>query len=100
VELADPIGTGTHKRRGWPHGDAIGKRIRRTDDSPWTTIVGVVGVVKEYGLYTETRMVVYYPHAQAPVGTMYIVARTTTDSSSTIDAMVRQVNALNPDVPV
>lgn len=45
-------------------------------------------------------MVFYYPHAQAPVGTMYIVARTTTDSASTIDAMVRQVNALNPDVPV
>jgi predicted permease len=86
--------------RFWPHGDAIGKRIRRSDDSPWTTIVGVVGVVKEYGLDTETRMVVYYPHTQAPVGTMYIVARTTTDSASTIDAMVRQVNALNPDVPV
>ena len=86
--------------RFWPHGDAIGKRIRRTDDSPWITIVGVVGVVKEYGLDTETRMVVYYPHAQSPLGTMYMVARTTTDSSSTIDAMVRQVNALNPDVPV
>ncbi len=86
--------------RFWPHGDAVGKRIRRSDDSPWITIVGVVGVVKEYGLDTETRMVVYYPHAQAPVGTMYVVARTTTDSAATIDAMVRQVSALNPDVPV
>jgi predicted permease len=86
--------------RFWPDCDAIGKRIRRSDDSPWITIVGVVGVVKEYGLDTETRMVVYYPHAQAPVGTMYVVARTTTDSASTIDAMVRQVNTLDPDVPV
>jgi len=86
--------------RFWPHGDAIGKRIRPSDDSPWVTIVGVVGVVKEYGLDTDTRMVVYWPHAQRPIGTMYVVARTTTDSSSTIDAMVRQVNALNPDVPV
>jgi ABC-type antimicrobial peptide transport system permease subunit len=60
----------------------------------------VVGVVKEYGLDADTRMVVYWPHAQRPIGTMYVVARTTTDSSSTIDAMVRQVNALNPDVPV
>ena len=86
--------------RFWPHGDAIGKRIRRSDDSPWTTIVGVVGVVKEYGLDTATRMVVYYPHAQSPAGTMYVVARTTADSAATIDAMVHQVNMLNPGVPV
>ncbi len=86
--------------RFWPQGDAIGKRIRPSDDSPWFTITGVVGVVKEYGLDAETRMVVYYPQAQVPVGAMYFVARTTTDSASTMDAMVRQVNALNPDVPV
>ncbi len=61
--------------RFWPHGDAIGKHIRQGDDSPWVTIVGVVGVVKEYGLDTDTRMVIYYPHAQRPRGTMYVVAR-------------------------
>jgi MacB-like periplasmic core domain len=49
--------------RFWPHGDAIGKHIRPSEDSPWVTIVGVVGVVKEYGLDTDTRMVVYWPHA-------------------------------------
>jgi predicted permease len=86
--------------RFWPHGNAIGKRIRRSDDSPWITIVGVVGVVKEYGLDTETRMVVYYPHAQSPSGTMYVVARSTTDPTATINAITRQVNALNPNVPV
>jgi predicted permease len=84
----------------WPHGDAIGKRIRPSDDSPWVTIVGVVGIVKEYGLDIDTRMVVYYPHAQRSRGTMYVVARTTTDSASTIDAMVHLVNAINPNVPV
>jgi predicted permease len=84
----------------WPHGDAIGKRIRPSNDAPWITIVGVVGIVKEYGLDTDTRMVVYYPEAQRPSGTMYVVARTTTDSASTIKAMIHQVNAINPDVPV
>jgi predicted permease len=86
--------------RFWPHGDAIGKHIRQGDNSPWITIVGVVGIVKEYGLDTDTRMVVYYPHAQAPRGTMYVVARTTTDPTATINAITRQVNALNPNVPV
>jgi predicted permease len=86
--------------RFWPRGDAIGKHIRRGDNSPWITIVGVVGIVKEYGLDTDTRMVVYRPHAQAPAGTEYVVARTTADPSSTINAMVRQVNAIDRDVPV
>ncbi len=90
--------------RFWPQGDVIGKRIRPSDDSPWITIVGVVGIVKEYGLDTDTRMVVYYPHAQRARGAMYVVARTTADSASapasTIDAMVHLVNAINPDVPV
>jgi predicted permease len=86
--------------RFWPHGDAIGKRIRKSDDSPWITIVGVVGVVKEYGLDTETRMVVYYPHGQARNGSMYVVARTSSDPASTTAAMIRLVHGMNPDVPV
>jgi predicted permease len=84
----------------WPQGDAVGKRIRRGKDSPWVTIVGVVGVVKEYGLDTDTRMVVYYPHAQIGNGTMYVVARTTSDPAATLDAMVHQVSAISADVPV
>ena len=47
--------------RFWQHGDAVGKRIRQGDEDPWITIAGVVGIVKEYGLDTDTRMVVYYP---------------------------------------
>jgi predicted permease len=86
--------------RFWPKGDAIGRRIRRSDDSPWTTIVGVVGVVKEYGLDTDTRMVVYYPHAQVRNGAMYVVARTTSDPASTTAEMVHLVNAINSNVAV
>ena len=86
--------------RFWPHGDAVGKRIRPSDDSPWVTIVGVVGVVKEYGLDTDTRMVVYYPHALRPSGNMYVVARTASDPASTTAAIIHLVNAINPDVPV
>jgi len=86
--------------RFWPHGDAVGKRIRPGDDSPWITIVGVVGVVKQYGLDTDTRMVVYYPQAQLRNGTMYVVARTSSDTTSTTAAIIHLVNAMNPDVPV
>ena len=86
--------------RFWQNGNALGKRVRQSDDSPWATIVGVVGLVKEYGLDTDTRMVVYYPHAQRPRGTMFVVARTTSDPAFTIAAMVHLAHAINPDVPV
>jgi predicted permease len=86
--------------RFWPRGDAIGKRIRRSDDTPWITIVGVVGVVKEYGLDTDTRMVVYYPHTQVRNGGMYVVARTTSDPASTMAAIIHVVNSMSSEVPV
>jgi putative ABC transport system permease protein len=86
--------------RFWPKGDAVGKRIRRDEKQPWLTIAGVVGVVKQYGLDTDTRMVVYYPHSQEPSGTMFVVARTTSDPAAVADAIVQQVRAIDSDVPV
>ena len=48
----------------WPHGDPIGQHVNLANDpkTPWLTVVGVVGVVKQYGLDIDTRMVVYYPY--------------------------------------
>lgn len=86
--------------RFWPHGDAVGKRVRQGEHQPWRTIAGVVGVVKEYGLDTDTRMVVYFPHSQMAVGSMYLVARTTTDPASMTNPIIEQVHAIDPDVPV
>ena len=86
--------------RFWPHGDAVGKRIRRSNDSPWVTIVGVVGVVKQYGLDIDSRMVAYYPHGQIRNGTLYVVARTSSDTASTTDAIIHLVSTMSPGVPV
>ncbi len=86
--------------RFWPHGDAVGKRIRHNDKSPWFTIAGVVGVVKQYGLDTDTRMVVYAAHSQHPGGSMFLVARTTGEPAALADAIDQQVQAIDPDVPV
>ena len=84
----------------WPRGDAVGKRIRQNDKAPWSIIVGVVGVVKEYGLDLDTRMVAYYAHAQHPGGTMFLVARTASDPAAMADAIVSQISSLDTDVPV
>ena len=86
--------------RFWPKGDAVGKRIRPGDRSPWLTIVGVVGLVKQYGLDTDTRMVVYSSYSQQPSGYMYVVARTTGDAAQLANPVVEQVHEIDPNVPV
>jgi predicted permease len=86
--------------RFWPNGEAVGKRIRPGDRSPWLTVVGVVGLVKQYGLDTDTRMVVYYPYSQAPAGTMFVVARTTGDPAQLANSVVDQVHEIDANVPV
>jgi predicted permease len=88
-------------QRFWPGGDALGKRVKPGGPKdPWLTIVGVVGIVKEYGLDIDGRMVVYYPHQQLPTNGLYIVARTGTDPATVSSAIIQQVHALDPDVPV
>jgi predicted permease len=86
--------------RFWPHGNAVGKRIRHNDKSPWLTIAGVVGVVKQYGLDTDTRMVVYSAQSQHPGGSMFLVARTTGEPAALADAIDQQIQSIDPDVPV
>jgi predicted permease len=86
----------------WPHGDPIGQHVKPGSDpkEPWLTIVGVVGVVKQYGLDTDTRMVVYYPYKQAPDDAMYFVARSTSDPASLTGAMTHAVHAVDPNIPI
>ncbi len=92
-------------KRFWPHGDAIGKRVHqgntvRGSRNPWCTIVGVVGIVKQYGLDLDTRMVVYFPETQSTDHAMYVVARTSSDPSAMANAMIGEIHAIDSDVPV
>jgi predicted permease len=86
--------------RFWPKGDAVGKRIRQGDKEPWLTIVGVVGVVKQYGLGVDTKMVTYFPYAKWRNGDMFVTARTTGDPAALATSIVGQVHALDGDIPV
>jgi predicted permease len=87
-------------RRFWPREDPIGKRVRNGPKSPWLSVVGVVGSVKQYGLDIDGRMVVYYPQSQQNSGGMYLVARTSGDPAVLAPAIVREVHAMDADVPV
>ena len=52
-------------QRFWPHGDAVGKHLWFDPKKP-ITIVGVVGVVKQYGLDTDGKIATYFPSSRSP----------------------------------
>src|SRR5262249_37638365 len=85
------------------NGDAVGKRIRfgnAESQEPWTTIVGVVGRVKQYTLDADSRIAVYLPTTQIAIREMNIVARTTGDPSSVTSAISREMHSIDPDLPL
>ncbi|PYT19374.1 MAG: hypothetical protein DMG59_00605 [Acidobacteria bacterium] len=55
-------------RQYWPNEDPIGKHIRNGSRSPWATIVGVVGHVRQNELSGDSKKGAYYfPMYQSPV---------------------------------
>jgi predicted permease len=82
-------------QRFWPHEDPIGKHVWGDPKDP-NTIVGVVGIIKEYGLDVDGRMAFYRPGYPSN----YIVARTSTDPSSAASAIVAALHASDPSRPI
>jgi predicted permease len=87
----------------WPGEDPIGRRIKygeAASSSPWESVVGVVGRVKEYGLDADARMAFYRPHGQSAARTMYVVVASSVDPSSLASAVGRQIHAVDADLPL
>jgi predicted permease len=87
----------------WPGQDPIGKRIRRgglSSTTPWITVVGVAGRVKQYTLDAESRIAMYLPHTQNPTRAMNIVLKSDV-APATLTAAVRDVlRGFDPDLPM
>jgi predicted permease len=86
-------------QRFWPHDNPIGKHLWFDPKKP-IAIAGVVGMVKQYGLDTGSKIVVYFPHQQAAAGGVYLVARTSSNPADLANAIVREIHAVDAGVPV
>jgi predicted permease len=92
-------------RQLWPGESAIGKRVRSGGidakaDSPWLTVVGIVGRIKQDRLDADSRIALYHPHAQASTRALNVTVRTAGDPASLAAAVTREVRALDPDLPM
>lgn len=85
--------------RFWPGGAAIGKRFNFCSLEPkpcWTTVVGVVGNVHQYGLEAAPTFDSY-----GAIGwESYTVVRTTPAPSAVAQAVVAEIHRFDPALPV
>jgi putative ABC transport system permease protein len=86
-------------QRFWPDSDPIGKHLWFDPKKPMT-IVGVVGVVKQYGLETDGKVATYFPQQQQPDPRMFLAVRTSSEAAGLSSAVVSQIHAVDPDVVV
>ena len=92
-------------RELWPGQDPLGKRVRSggfdaSSDSPWLTVVGVVGRIRQDRLDAESRIALYHPHTQYPARAMNVALRSRAAAGRLSAAVRREIKALDPDLPI
>ena len=85
-------------RQYWPGENPIGERFRILY-SPYATVVGVVGNVRQRGLSVTPEPEMYLPQAQEPRGALTVVLRTNGDPADYTTALRQQIRAFDRDLP-
>jgi putative ABC transport system permease protein len=100
-DLNDPvvIVNETMARRFWPGEDPVGRKFVTGPWGPnptYSTIIGVAGDVKNFGLDSEPSMDLYFPSLTPS----YLVVKSSGDPALLAGAVRREIRAIDPDVPV
>lgn len=97
----------TMAREFWPDVDPVGRRFKigaLEDETPWLTIVGVVGDVRQMGIDVPVKAESYFPYQQASEFEWFIprdlAIRTDGDPASLVGAVRQAVRAADPDQPI
>jgi putative ABC transport system permease protein len=92
----------TMARSIWPGQSPIGRRLRSccNPTTPWTTIVGIVGDVKQGGVDQKTGTELYFNADRVAPNTINVLMRTTLTPAALAPTIQRVVKALDPTLPV
>ena len=86
--------------RYWPGESAFNKRVNFDTPPKWTTIIGVVGDVKDAPNSASAEPAFWWPESQAPFSAMSIAVRSTGDPATLLDSVRREVRALDPSLAI
>ncbi|HEU4713057.1 MAG TPA: ABC transporter permease [Pyrinomonadaceae bacterium] len=81
-------------------GDAVGKRVRWNNDSPFMTVVGVARDGKYFNISEEPRAFIWAPLTQDYSSNGSLVVRTNGSPDAMFAAVRKEVNALDPNLPL
>jgi len=85
----------------WPGQDAVGKRIHMVEsETPWMTVVGVVGRVKQEALDVEPRIAFYLPQTQYPARQMTVVLRGAGDAAALARLVKTELGEIDASLPM
>ncbi len=91
-------------QKQWPGEDPVGKRIQfgnMDGDLRLLQVIGVVGDTRDYGLEQNSPTVVYTSAYQRPPSSnLSIVVRAQAAPAALIPALRRELQSLNPELPV
>jgi putative ABC transport system permease protein len=90
-------------RKFWPNQNPIGQRVNfgaNLSQSPWVTIVGIVGNVRHLGLEVEPRAEIYRPYGNNPLTGPMIAIRTAGDPASMAGVVRSEIRAIESDMPL
>ncbi len=93
-------------RTYWPVGDPIGKHVQLNrmrgsrGNPPWTTVVGVIADARTESLAEESTPQIYLSLYQMHPKDLAIFLRGKLDPASTPAELRRQVQSVNPELPV
>ena len=89
----------TMARRGWPDGDPLGRQVNLGSDLV-VTVVGIVGDTRHVDVDSVPPAAMYFPHAQFPLGEMWVTVRAAGDPVMLAGMVRRVVAELDPNVAV
>jgi putative ABC transport system permease protein len=88
----------TMARAYWPGEEAVGKRFRFRESTPWLTVVGVSGDMRRQGMDRQVAPQVFLPRRQGGDDMMDIVVRTNLEPSVMAAIVQQQIQSVDKTV--